>query len=306
MPRTKKRSRRRTNSTTQLPPGAQRVRPPKTRLKGLFELLVEVPMTAERAVFTMPLPEDESERRLVTFDAAMLVRGTHALKAVRLLCEQAHWEFAAGILRQLFELLINMENLAEQPDRDAAIFRYAKFGLYQKVLHQHLNLLYDQKTGRDIDTERLAVLGKMLEETFPEFRRVEDGKLRLAPSWSGHKARYLAEQSKHRLRGDQYKLMFASWSEQVHAAPAALMDNIFPSNRAVDDVVASDDARIAETVTMAITLFLELWMLLRNVPAADPVQRLGWTTRMIAEAQKHGAPAPAPPSAPDEADAEDA
>jgi len=119
---------------------------PKTRLKALFELLVEVPMTTERAVFTMPLPEDESERQLVTFDAAMLVRGTNALKAVRLLCEQAHWEFAAGILRQLFEQVINMEHLADQPDRDAAIFRYAKFGLYQKVLHQHLNLLYDQKT----------------------------------------------------------------------------------------------------------------------------------------------------------------
>jgi uncharacterized protein DUF5677 len=270
-------------------------------------MLVDVPMTAERAVFTMPLPKDESHRRLVMFDAAMLVRGTNALKAVRLLCEQAHWEFAAGILRQMFELVINMEYLAEQPDRDAAIFRYAEFGLYQKVLHQHLNLLYDQKTGRTIDTERQAVLGQMLEQTFPEFRRVDDkGKLHVAPSWSGHSARHLAEQSKHRLRADQYELMFATWSEQAHAAPAALMDNIFPANRAIDDVVASDDARIAETVTVAITLFLELWMLLPNVPESDPLQRLEWTSRMTAEAQNHGAPSPAPPSAPDAADAEHA
>ena len=63
------------------------------------------------------------------FDAGMLSRGSNALKSVRLLCEQAHWEFAAGVVRQLFELVLNMEYLGTLPDRDAAIFRYAKYGL---------------------------------------------------------------------------------------------------------------------------------------------------------------------------------
>jgi hypothetical protein len=189
-----------------------------------------------------------------------------------------------------------MEHLRAQPDRDAAIFRYAKFGLYQTVLHEHLQLLYDQKTGRTIDTERLATLGRMLDQTFPEFRRVDEkGKLHVAPSWSGHSARYLAEQSKRRLRADQYELMFAAWSEQAHATPAALMDSIFPAARPVDDVVATDHARITETLTMAVTLFLELWMLLPNVPQADSVQLLGWTNRMLVEARKHVAPPPASP-----------
>jgi hypothetical protein len=271
-------------------------------MKPLFALLVDVPVAAEQAVFAAPLPGDQAQRRLMMFDAAMLIRGTNALKAVRLLCEQAHWEFAAGIVRQLFELVINMEQLAEQPDREAAIFRYAKFGLYQRVEHQYLNLLYDQKTGREIDSQRLATLAQMLEQTFPEFRRVDDkGKLRVAPSWSGHSARHLAERSKHRLRADQYELMFSAWSEQTHAAPAALIDNIFSSERSVADVVASDDARIAETVTMAITLFVELWALLPNVPQADSAQRRGWTSRMLKEARRHGAPSPV--SAPDRTDA---
>ncbi len=30
----------------------------------------------------------------------MLIRGTNAVKSVRLLCEQVHWEFAAGIVRR--------------------------------------------------------------------------------------------------------------------------------------------------------------------------------------------------------------
>lgn len=179
MPRTKKRRRRRRNSTTQLPPGAQGVRPPKTRLKALFELLVEVPITAERAVFTMPLPEAESPRRLVMFDSAMLVRGTNALKAVRLLCEQAHWEFAAGILRQLFELVINMEHLARQPDprsRDVPLRQVRPLPEGSPPAPEPALRPED----RPLDTERLAILGKMLDETFPEFRRVDEkGKLSL-------------------------------------------------------------------------------------------------------------------------------
>ncbi len=112
-------------------------------------------------------------------------------------------EFAAPILRQLFELVINVEYLAAQADREAAIFRYSKYGLLQEVRHQHLTLIYDQKTGRDIDTQRLAVLEQMLEQMFPEFRRVNSqGKVHWLPSWSGHGARHLAEQSKHRLRAD--------------------------------------------------------------------------------------------------------
>lgn len=271
----------------------QRIRPPKTRLKTLLQLLVEVSATAEKAMLTIATPQEEAAKRLVLFDAGVLLRASNALKAIRLLCEEAHWEFAAATVRQLFELVLNMEYLATQPDRDAAIFRHAKYELLQTVRHQYLNLLYDRKTGRSIDTERLAVLESMLEHTFPEFRSVDDsGKVRWKPSWSGHSARYLAEQSKHPLREDQYHLLFVTWSEQAHGAPAALLDNMFPGSLPVDEIVASDDARIVQTVTVAIAFFLELWMLLPHVPRVDPAKRLAWTNTMMAEARKHGAPAP--------------
>jgi hypothetical protein len=270
-----------------------RVRAPKTRLKSLLALLGDVAVTAERAVFTADVPPEEAEKRLFLFDAGVLVRASNALKSVRLLCEHAHWESAAGVLRQLFELLLNMEHLATLSDRDAAIFRYAKYGLMQQVEHQRLNMLYNEKTGRPIDEERLTTLTQMLEQTFPEFRTVDDkGKVRLKPSWSGHKARYLAEKSAHPLREDQYHLLFAAWSEQVHAAPAAVIENMFARDVALEEIVAKDDARIAETVTMAITLFLELWTLLPHVPAVDRTQRLAWTTALMDEARRHGAPAP--------------
>lgn len=296
MPRTKKRNRRRNaTSRTSLPAGMRRVKGPETRLKPMFELLVEVSRTAEEAILAVEIPEQEGEKRLLMFDVGVLLRGSNALKAARALCGAAHWEFAAPILRQLFELAINMEHLARQPDREAAIFRYSKYALFQGVRHQHRTLLYEQKTGRPIDTQRLSVLEQMLDQTFPEFRWVDDkGKLHQKPSWSGHDARYLAEKSKHPLRADQYDLLFSTWSEQAHAAPAALIDNMFPRGLPAEQIVASDDAEIIQTVTMAITFFLELWMLLPNVPQVDPAQRLEWTNKMIDEARKHGAPFPTP------------
>lgn len=131
----------------------QRLPPPKTRLKSLLQLLVEIPAAAEQAMITATMPEDETGKRLLMFDVSVLVRASNALKVIRLLSEQAHWEFAAASVRQLFELVLNMEYLATQPDREAAIFRYSKYGLLQTVRHQHLAVLYDQKTGRPIDEQ---------------------------------------------------------------------------------------------------------------------------------------------------------
>jgi hypothetical protein len=63
------------------------------------------------------------------FDVGILLRASNALKAIRVLCAERYWEFAVATVRQLFELVINMEQLAAQPDREEAIFRHAKYGL---------------------------------------------------------------------------------------------------------------------------------------------------------------------------------
>lgn len=62
------------------------------------------------------------------------------MKSTRLLLEHAHWETAAGPVRPLFELLVNLEHVAAEPDREAAVFRYAKFGLLQAVRRQRTQL----------------------------------------------------------------------------------------------------------------------------------------------------------------------
>lgn len=68
-----------------------------------------------------------------------------------------------------------------------------------------------------------------------------------------------------------------------------------PRSAPVEEIVASDDARIAETVTGAVSLLLELWMLIPHVPRLDPAQRFEWTNRTIAEAREHRALASSEP-----------
>jgi len=57
-----------------------------------------------------------------------------------------------------------------------------------------------------------------------------------------------------------------------------------------EQILAADVVRIAETITMAITLFLELWALLPNVPQPDADELRRWRTTMLDEARKLGAP----------------
>ena len=51
-----------------------------------------------------------------------------------------------------------------------------------------------------------------------------------------------------------------------------------------DAVVANDDTRIAETISVAISLYIELRRLLPRLPESDLGLELDWTQRLIEEA----------------------
>jgi hypothetical protein len=287
----KRRSRKPQEARTAPPPGTFQVAVPRKKLKALFELVIDVCRTAEHALFTMSV-QDPARKQFVQFDGTFLIRGSNALKAIRLLCEEAHWEFAASAVRQLFELVLNAEHIARDPDREAAMLRYAKFGLLQMVREQQATLTYERVTGRSIDLERLRVLDSMLERSFPEFRHVgSTGHVTWDKTWSGLDARRLAALSPRRIRPHQYTLLFSTWSEQAHAAPGALIDDLMRNQIDVDRILATDEVRIAETIGTAVSLFLELWALLPNVPAVNAQQQHAWLSSLVKSAEKYGATA---------------
>ena len=206
-----------------------------------------------------------------------------------------HWEFAAGPARQLFELLVNLEHLNAQANREQAAFRFAKFGLLQTLRAQLQEADYERSTGRPVHEKRVAVMEGMLATGYDEFR-VGKEKQRLASSWSGNNTRKLAEASPVQpLRKAQYQQLFVAWSEQLHAAPGSLMDAFFPRPvDAIDEMVEEDDKRVAETGAMCVTLFAELWGQLLTVASLDGSRIMRWQTSLAAEARSLGAPDPKP------------
>jgi len=264
----------------------ERLRPARKRLKSLFGLLIDISATAEKAMLTSR-SSTESVDRLAWFDMGILIRASNALKAIRLLCEESQWEFAAAPVRQVFELVLDMEYMQAQADREQAILEYEKFGLLGSVRQELSEMAYAAKSGRSIDTRRQLILKGLLKDYFEEFRQVHaNGDRSWARSWTRQSASALADRSPSRLRKDQYNTLYGSWSEQAHGGPTALLPNVMPHLVDGPELVASDDVRVVETVTVSVTLFLELWQLLPNLPPPDPVKSLDWANRAMAEAQR--------------------
>ncbi|HEY1840166.1 MAG TPA: DUF5677 domain-containing protein [Mycobacterium sp.] len=258
-------------------------------MKSFFDLVFSIGAAADDSLSGATRPEDVREARLFIFDICVLTRGINALKSIRVLCEEGQWEFAVGIVRQLFELLLNIEHLKTFADRDEGNFRYAKYGLMQHIERRRGTLLYTKKTGRDIDEAQLEEAEQILASAFPEFRSVSArGKLIREQYWSGLNVRTLAKQSDHPMRVDQYDLLFVPYSDQAHGAPSALVDAMFPRSVKPEAMFAEDSIHIGETLIMAINLFLELWDLLEHVRQPDVGQRLAWVTATKAEAEKFG------------------
>lgn len=255
---------------------------PKMRLKPLFKVFRQVTDAADRAVLSRPLDFDDM---LARFDAEILVRGINSVKAARLLMEHGHWEHAVGTARQLFELLINMEHLAGMEDREKGVLLYLRFGVLQLTLEQRRNLLYARETGRTIDTDRLAALSQVLDSHFADFKGKpkHDGTETWVPSWSRKNTKTLVELSTNAMRKHQYEHLYTSWSEQAHATPSSLIDNIVRQNDEgwVDQVIKSDNEEITGASAMTLLLFLELWESLPYVeqPARD--QSLEWMRQVM-------------------------
>ena len=281
-PRRKNRPRRHERTKAQV----TRVAPPKGRLRHVFTILGDVIRTAEALLLAVPLPEDDDDRRHTVFEIGVANRANSALKATRLLCEQGHWEFAAAVVRQLFELLLSIEHIGRLPDRRAAVFRYAKFGLLETIQARLAEAAYDEKTGRPVDSEYVAMLHALRDRGFSDFKVGPGGK-KWSRTWSGLSARDLADRSESTIRRDQYEILFRVWSQQTHATPGAMLAEVLPTDVDIDAIVRDDDVRIVETCSVAIGMFIDLWSELPHLPKLDPAKSANWLGALLQEAHTY-------------------
>jgi hypothetical protein len=189
-----------------------------------------------------------------------------------------------------------LEYINRQADRSAAFQRHTKFGLLQVALQESRTNDYLRRTGRPVDEERDQTIEALLIRRFPEFRHTSrNGVVRWARTWTGQTTRDLARASSNPLRESQYAILFSAWSEQAHASPGALLQGFAPSGAPLEQVIATDDVRIAETVSSALTWFVELWLSFRSVPPPDHSAVVGWFDTFLRWAKRYGAPAYVPP-----------
>lgn len=256
-------------------PGRVVLRPPRQRLRRLFATQHDVAQTIEQLMLQLPSPGPSMPQKIeLLFEVAVVERALNLLKSVLLLCGEGHWEVAASANRQLFELLINMEYVALQPDRSAAKKRFMRFGLMQYLEQAVASLEYSVATNRPIDTSDLADVKQALSEDFNEFRKKKGA--RRDATWTGLNARQLAELSAERLRKDQYRLLYGTWSEQAHGAPGALLGRILQVQETEAELVANDDVHITLAVAMSVELVVAVMDTLPGIPGLPPGKRNDW------------------------------
>ncbi|MFJ8935369.1 DUF5677 domain-containing protein [Streptomyces sp. NPDC102365] len=289
-----KKDRRKSGATGSRNPQAHLVRSPKTALKPLLALMREVAVTGERTLWATPDPTD----RMVRFDTQILLRGTNSVKAVGVLLENGYWEHAVGVVRQLFELLVNMEYLAKQESRLDGMLLFARYGMLQMILAQHRRMSYDKDTGRPIDDEFFTQLEWHMQNDFTDFRaNTKDGSVKWVSSWCRRTTFDLAAASSDPMRKHQYNILYRVWSEEAHAAPGALISNIFQDSDDddwVEKTVAENEHRSRDAGIFAVTFFLALWVQLPHIESSV-TQIQGW---LQALSDMHGGPQlPLPPKA---------
>ncbi|MEV0441042.1 DUF5677 domain-containing protein [Streptomyces spectabilis] len=224
----------------------------------------DVAIAAEQAIMSTPRADDPAVR----FDAEILLRGANSVKAVRALLEKGFWEHAVGVVRQMFELLVNMEHLARQDDRGEATLLFARFGVLQKMTAQTRRISYEKEKGRATDDNLLKTLERHLTRDFTDFRaKTKDGSVKWVQSWCRKTTAQLADESNDPMRPHHYNILYRVWSEEAHAAPGALVSNMFRDLEEgwFEKAMAENEIRSRDTGMFAIIFFLLLWTQLPNV-----------------------------------------
>lgn len=231
---------------------------PRATLHGVFAALDLVIDDGLRAL-------ERNDGRLSASKAgrlAVAMRGATLLQAGRLLLEEGHWEVAAGVARQMFELLINIEHLLAQPDEGAAWADYKNFAMAADLQARRRAMTYAMGDGYQDSDDAAAELDECLAlDVFDQFR---DRHQNIRDSWSGKTAYKLAEQSRSSERLRQYQFYYRTWSAQAHAGPSALIESLVPRSKtgAVEDFTGSISRETVHLIVMLILLFSDLMIAL--------------------------------------------
>lgn len=225
------------------------------RIPELFEVLGAYGAAALDLVDLIERPADPAGRLVVEIT-------DHAFTALQggvVLLRFGHWQLAAGPVRQLFELCLDVEQLLAATDPVLAAQRYRRFGALQEVRRGIAEARLAVAEGRS--DESLTDFEQNAIKVFAEFRIKRRGQDWWAETWTGKTTKQVAEASQHPLRRYEYEIIFRELSAYSHGAPMTvsnLHDRILTDGSA-DAVQARRDTQAVEMVAHLTTFFGSVW-----------------------------------------------
>lgn len=161
---------------------------------------------------------------------AAVIRAFNLLKSIRQLLAGNHWENAAILMRSLFELVLNIEEIERDPaTAEQQAQSFIRFEAVQQTRRLLAESEYELATGRRTEHDpRLSQLVESLRLLAPQWvRRRDDGTIKWSSSWSGKSVRALCEASGSRVRMGQYDIIYAYGSDMAHSSPRSVLSS-FP------------------------------------------------------------------------------
>jgi uncharacterized protein DUF5677 len=210
---------------------------------------------------------------------AILVRAFNQYRSIVNLLRNNHWEDALILVRSLFELLLNTEELSRHTsDIEVAAESFVAFAHLQRYLRWRETELYNITTGRAGDEARARVheMDGLARKFFAPFWEEKKGRGRWRTNWSRKNVADLCHLSVNPLREHHYRLLYGRGSEFTHSAPVAVFatfrlrdepEELRETIRAVDQ---QEERELRETGSMATIFLFELAALIgRRLPAFD-------------------------------------
>jgi len=245
-------------------PNRLEFRPASERFADVFGFLASVVDFMAGAIDGRGLPEP---RDIVEYvHTAAVLKAYNLLKSIRLLAGNDHWESGLILVRSMFELALNMEELGRSKDREAAMaVRFVRFELLQQYRHLRAEADYEVATRRvDQVDPRLTAIEADLPGMFPEWAvRRRDGSIKWKTSWCGKTVKDLCQASGSRVRMGQYEIVYAQGSDMAHSSPHGVLssfhlDGSDDLEKLLEQSEAKERKETLQVVSLGVTFAFEV------------------------------------------------
>lgn len=224
------------------------------------------------------IPDDQTAWGFVR--TAFLFRGLNQYRAIVSLLKTNHWEDTLILIRSLFELLLNAEELArlnQQVERAAT--QFCQFFKLQNYLEWRELTNYEIATGRAHPDAKnhVARLDKIARRVFSPFWYTDKkGRGKWRSSWCNKTVADLCAASSNPMRMQQYRLFYSSGSQFSHSSPIAVFAQWVPKDQHGDwsKEIAVSDSKEKREILLAgtfssIVLFELLTLKSDHIPSYD-------------------------------------